>query len=281
MRATFLDWPDLVKATRATVAHMSPAASVLAWFLLGGLVAAVVAALVREIAADGYGRRPGPESHPGERALGAYPAVRPPSSATALRGLRLLTGLGLYGAAIGLIVRAHLGVGPWDVLAQGVAGVTGVPFGVVTNGIGALVLVLWVPLRQRPGIGTVTNVLLVGTAAQVVLDLLPPVDGLAARIALLALGILLLAAATGLYVGAGLGAGPRDGLMLGLHRRGLPLWLARTLVEGAALLAGWVLGGDVGIGTVVFAVAIGPLCGVAVRLLAPSALERSGAATST
>ncbi len=185
------------------------------------------------------------------------------------RLIRLVVGLALYGVAIGFIVQAGLGVGPWDVFAQGVARLTGLPFGVATNVIGAAVLLLWWPLRQRPGIGTVANVLLVGTAAGATLAVLPAVAGLPVRVAELGLGILLLAAATGVYVGAGLGAGPRDGLMLGLHHRlGLPIWLARTLVEGSALLAGWLLGGNVGVGTVVFAVAIGPLCSVAIPLLA-------------
>jgi len=191
------------------------------------------------------------------------------------RGVRLLVGLALYGAAIALIVRAHLGVGPWDVLSQGVAAVSGLPFGVVTIVIGALVLVLWWPLRERPGVGTIANVVLVGLAAQLVLDLTRPAEDLVVAVALLLGGTLLLAVATAVYVGAGLGAGPRDGLMLGLHRRlGLPLWLARTLVEGTVLVAGWLLGGDVGVGTLLFALTIGPLCGLTVRLLAPTALHR-------
>ena len=204
-------------------------------------------------------------------ALAAPPARR---SALLLRSGRLVVGLLLYGAAIAVILRAQLGVGPWDVLAQGVARVTGVPFGLVTNGIGALLLLLWIPLRQRPGVGTLLNVLLVGTAAQAVLDLTAPPEGLLLRIGLLVGGMVLLAVATAVYVGAGLGAGPRDGLMLGLHRRlGWPVWVARGVVEGSALLAGWLLGGNVGIGTVVFALGIGPLCGVAIRLLAPSQLR--------
>ena len=256
---------------------MSPDQVLLAATLIGACIALLAAAVVREVARDGYGVRPGPRSHerdgfdPGGSARG----VPMPSTRTLLRSGRLTVGLALYGAAIALIVRAHLGVGPWDVLSQGVAARTGLPFGVVTNVIGALVLVLWWPLRQRPGVGTITNVLLVGSAAQLVLDLTAPVEGLPAQVGLLVGGILLLAVATAVYVGAGLGAGPRDGLMLGLHRRlGLPIWLARTLVEGTVLLAGWLLGGDVGIGTVLFAVAIGPLCGLTVRLLAPAELSR-------
>jgi uncharacterized membrane protein YczE len=245
----------------------------LATLALGGAVL-LSAAVVREVARDGYGVRPAPRSH----RTGSEPAGRPlalPGRRGILRGGRLLVGLGLYGAAIALMLRAHVGVGPWDVLSQGVAGVTGLPFGVVTNGIGALLLLAWWPLRQRPGVGTLANVLLVGSSAQVVLDLTRPVDGPVAQALLFAVGMLLLAVATAVYVGAGLGAGPRDGLMLGLHRRlGLPIQVARTLVEGTALLAGWLLGGNVGIGTVVFAVGIGPLCALAIRLLAPAELVR-------
>lgn len=243
--------------------------------VLGGTASAGAllagAAVVRAVARDGLGVRPGPRSHHGEPALEAYGTIALPSRSAVVRGGRLVVGLSLYGAAIALIVRAQLGVGPWDVLAQGLAAVSGLPFGVVTNVVGALVLLLWVPLRQRPGVGTVANVLLVGSAAQAVLDRTAVPDTQLGRAALLVGGIVLLAVATGVYLGAGLGAGPRDGLMLGLHRRlGAPLWLARTIVEGGALLAGWLLGGDVGVGTVVFAAAIGPLCGLAVRLLAPA-----------
>ena len=245
--------------------------------VLGGAGVLAGVAVAREVVRDGSGTRPGPRSHPADAFDPGepVPSILLPRGRTVLRGGRLLIGLGLYGAAIALMVRAHLGVGPWDVLSQGVAGVTALPFGVVTNGIGALLLLVWWPLRQRPGIGTLANVLLVGSSAQAVLDVTGPVDGLVAQATLFAAGMVLLAVATGVYVGAGLGAGPRDGLMLGLHRRlGLPIWLARTLVEGTALLAGWLLGGNVGIGTVVFAVGIGPLCGLTVRLMAPTELHR-------
>ena len=243
----------------------------------GGAVIASTVAVVREVSRDGFGVRPCPRSLcPHEFDPGApRPSIPRPSTSDVRLGTRLLVGLALYGAAIALIVRAGLGVGPWDVLAQGVAATTGVSFGLTTNLIGALVLVLWWPLRQRPRVGTAANVLLVGSSAQAVLALTRPVDGLGAQIALLVGGIVLLAFATAVYTGAGLGAGPRDGLMLGLHWRcGLPIWLARTLVEGSALLGGWLLGGNVGIGTVVFAASIGPLCAVAIRLLPPAPLHR-------
>lgn len=192
-----------------------------------------------------------------------------------LRWVRLLIGLLLYGTSLALIVRAHLGVGPWDVLSQGVARASALGFGLVTDLIGAAVLLLWWPLRQRFGFGTIANVLLVGTAAGAVLLVLPTTDLLAIRIPLFACGLVLLAVATGIYVGAGLGAGPRDGLMLGLHARfGIPLWVGRLAVEGTVLVAGWLLGGDVGIGTIAFAVLVGPLCAITVPRLAAGVVHR-------
>jgi uncharacterized membrane protein YczE len=188
---------------------------------------------------------------------------------TPIRLTRLIGGQALYGGAVGLIVTAGLGVDPWDVFAQGVARHVGLTFGLVTNLIGAAVLLLWWPLRQRPGIGTIANVLIVGTAADLTLHLVPTPDAVGWRILLFAAGLVLLAVATGIYVGAELGAGPRDGLMLGVHRRfRMPIWVARTLIEGTVLLAGWLLGGDVGLGTLAFAVLIGPLCNVTIPLFA-------------
>ncbi|WP_380160476.1 YitT family protein [Kineococcus sp. R86509] len=175
---------------------------------------------------------------------------------------RLLVGLGLYGVAEGLMVLAGIGVGPWTVFAQGVSRHTGIGLGWLANLIGLAVLVLWIPLRQRLGVGTVLNVLLVGTAIEATVDLLPAPHALLVRIPLFAVGLALLAVASGLYLGAGFGPGPRDGLMTGLHRRtGLPLWLARAVVEVSVLAVGWVLGGNVGVGTVAFALGVGPLVG--------------------
>lgn len=180
----------------------------------------------------------------------------------------LLIGLALYGIADGMIVQAAIGIGPWDVLAQGVSRSTGLLYGVVTNIIGALVLLLWIPLRQRPGIGTLLNVLIVGSFAQLTLWWIPTPDLLIGQVLLFAGGLVLLAAATGLYVGTAYGPGPRDGLMTGLSSRlGWPIWLARAVVELSALAAGWALGGDVGIGTVAFALLIGPLCHVLIPRL--------------
>ncbi|MCX5204095.1 hypothetical protein OG897_21920 [Streptomyces sp. NBC_00237] len=159
-----------------------------------------------------------------------------------------------------LMVVASLGVASWDVLHQGLSRSTGVSFGLVVNGVGVLVLLAWIPLKVRPGIGTVANILVVGLVADATLSLLPEsFDGLAVRIALLVAGLVLNAVATGLYVGAGLGPGPRDGLMTGLARRGISIRVARTGIEVTVLVAGWLLGGTVGVGTVLFAAAIGPL----------------------
>ncbi|MBW9108401.1 membrane protein YczE [Microbacterium ureisolvens] len=184
------------------------------------------------------------------------------------RIVQLIVGLFLYGAGCALTVEAGLGVDPWTVFAQGLSVRTGIGIGWVTNIVGFFVLLLWIPLRQKPGIGTIANILLVGTSMQIVLGFLPPVSGLPAQLATLLGGIVLVAVASGLYIGAHFGPGPRDGLMTGMHARlGWPIWLCRALVEVSVLLVGWLLGGTVGIGTVLFAVLIGPLVHVALPLL--------------
>ncbi|CAL9392093.1 hypothetical protein SUDANB121_01286 [Nocardiopsis dassonvillei] len=176
-----------------------------------------------------------------------------------LRYTALTAGLALFGLGIALMVRSDLGMSSWDVLHQGLACRTGLPLGGVVIGVGVLVLLLWLPLRQRPGPGTVANVLLVGPAVELSLALLPDPQTLVWRWVLLAAGIVLTAAATALYVGAGLGPGPRDGLMTGLAAHGPSIARARTAVELSVLVLGWLLGGSVGVGTVLFALAIGPL----------------------
>jgi len=174
---------------------------------------------------------------------------------------QLLIGLFLYGIGIALIVRGGIGVAPWDVLTQGIDAHTNLGFGLITVLISGVVLLFWIPLRQKPGIGTVLNALLVGPAADVGLWLIPQGLDLWLRAGLFAAGLLLLAAATGLYIGANFGPGPRDGLMTGLHTRtGWRIWIVRTGIELTVLAIGWALGGNVGVGTVLFAVFVGPLC---------------------
>jgi uncharacterized membrane protein YczE len=190
-----------------------------------------------------------------------------------LRLVQLYIGLLLYGLAGALQVRSTLGLDPWDVLHQGIARHAGIAIGTVLILVGAAVLVLWIPLRQRPGLGTLSNVVLVGVSMNLSLQWLPHVHLLPWRIADMAGGILLCGVATGMYIGANFGPGPRDGLMTGLARRtGRSIRLTRTAIELTVLIVGWILGGTVGIGTVLFALAIGPLSQVSMPIfdLAPS-----------
>jgi uncharacterized membrane protein YczE len=191
------------------------------------------------------------------------------------RTLQLLIGLPLFGVGTALTVEAGLGLDPWTVLAEGLSLRTGIGIGWVANLLGVLVLLAWIPLRQKPGVGTVLNILLVGTALQLTVDLLPPIDGIGWRIAALFGGIATVGIASGLYIGAQFGPGPRDGLMTGLHRRlGWPVWRARATVELSVLALGWLLGGTVGWGTLAFALLIGPCVDVALRLLDTRRPER-------
>src|SRR5829696_2353244 len=158
------------------------------------------------------------------------------------RALQLLVGLVMYGVGCALTVEAGLGVDPWTVFAQGLPLKTGVGIGWITNVVGLAVLALWIPLRQRPGIGTIANILLVGTSMQLALGLIPPVAGLWAQFAVLLGGIALVAVASGLYIGAQFGPGPRDGLMTGMNARlGWPIWASRAGVEITVLSIGWLL----------------------------------------
>lgn len=172
---------------------------------------------------------------------------------------QLMVGLVAYGASVALMVEAGLGNMPWDVFHQGVARATGLSIGTVIVAVGALVLLLWLPLRQRPGIGTVSNVVVLGIAADVALVLLPTPEHLAAQAGFLVAGVALCALASGLYIGARLGPGPRDGLMTGLASRGLSIRFARTGIEVAVVAIGFLLGGRLGVGTIVYALTIGPL----------------------
>jgi uncharacterized membrane protein YczE len=178
----------------------------------------------------------------------------------ARRFVQLQLGLMLYGVSLALMVRANLGLDPWDVFHEGVADQSGASFGLVVNLVGAAVLLLWIPLRQWPGLGTVCNVLVIGTTTDLALSIMAAPDGLFLRGAFLAMGIGLNAVATAAYIGAGFGPGPRDGLMTGLVRRtGWPVKWTRMGIEVTVLGIGWLLGGTVGLGTVLYAIAIGPL----------------------
>ncbi len=191
-----------------------------------------------------------------------------PALTMSRRIAQLLVGLFLYGIAIAMMIRAALGIAPWDVLSQGIVLHTGLNYAVVTNVVGALVLLLWIPIRQKPGIGTVANVLLIGPSIQVGIWLLPDATELVPRILLLVGGLVVLAIATGLYIGARFGPGPRDGLMTGIHRRtGWPIWVVRTSIEVTVLAIGWLLGGNVGLGTLAFALLIGPMVNVTIPWL--------------
>ncbi|KRE81597.1 YczE/YyaS/YitT family protein [Arthrobacter sp. Soil763] len=182
------------------------------------------------------------------------------------RLLQLLIGLALFGASLAMVVRAGLGLAPWDVFHQGLAGKAGLSLGAVLVIVSFLVLLLWIPLRQRPGVGTVSNAVLVGVFADAGLALIPQFSHLGGQIALLVGAVLLNGVGSALYIGARLGPGPRDGLMTGLaSRTGWSVGTVRTGIEVAVLAAGWLLGGSVGLGTVLYALAIGPL----VQLMLP------------
>ena len=203
----------------------------------------------------------------------ARSSVRPASSSARAgahqvrRITQLAVGLVFYGVGVAVVVVAGLGVDPWTVLAEGLALRTGIGLGWITNIIGLAVLALWIPLHQKPGVGTVANIFVVGTALQLALPLIPAPQNLLQSIVMLLAGVALVGVAGGLYIGARFGPGPRDGLMTGISARwGWPLWLARTLVEVTVLGIGWTLGGTVGVGTVVYALAIGPVSHAALRV---------------
>ena len=195
---------------------------------------------------------------------------------SARRLVQLYAGLVLYGLSMALLVRSGLGVMPWDVLHQGLSRQLGWSLGTVTIVVGALVLLAWIPLRERPGLGTVSNVVVIGVALDAALAVLPEPGSLAVRTALVPAGIALNAVATAAYIGVRLGPGPRDGLMTGLVRRtGRSVRLVRTSIEVVVVAAGWLLGGTLGVATVLYALAIGPLVQVLLPRLTVAVPEAS------
>ncbi len=194
--------------------------------------------------------------------LAPAPRTRRPA-----RVVLLFAGLALYGISDGLLVLAGLGLDPWDVLHQGLSRSTGLQVGTWSILVGAVVLLAWIPLRQRPGIGTACNVVVVGVGINATLALVPAPHAVALQAAVLGGAVLLNGIATGAYIGAGLGPGPRDGLTTGIAARGISLRLVRTVIEVVVLIVGWLLGGTVGVGTVVYALAIGPITHVTIPAL--------------
>jgi uncharacterized membrane protein YczE len=183
------------------------------------------------------------------------------------RLIQLYTGLLMYGISASMLLLAGLGVDPWDVLHQGLSRRLGLGVGTWAIIVSVFVLLLWIPLRQRPGFGTISNLIVVGLTIDAILATVPPVHGLLARVIVMFGGVLLNGIATGAYIGAQLGPGPRDGLMTGLAGRGHSIRVVRTCIEITVLLTGWLLGGTVGIGTVVYALGIGPIAHVSIPLL--------------
>lgn len=189
-------------------------------------------------------------------------------SGTLTRALALVVGLSTLGAGIAFMARADLGLPVWSVLHDGVSRRIGVPLGTADILVGILVFAAWFPLRVRPGLGTLVSVFLVGIATNVGLAVLPPFDGLGTRLAALALGVTLGGCGAGAYLAAGLGPGARDGIMTGLHRRfGWSVWRVRVCIDVVVLVAGAALGGAVGVGTIVAALATGPLVDLVLRVL--------------
>lgn len=175
------------------------------------------------------------------------------------RLIQLFLGLVLYGISDGLLLAAGLGADPWDVFSQGLSRSFGLGIGTWTIIVGAIVLLLWIPLRQRPGLGTLANVVVIGLIVNEFLSLVPAVHGMAVRTVAMLAAVVLNGVATATYIGAHYGPGPRDGLMTGWAARGHSLRVGRTVIEATALLSGWLLGGTVGVGTLVYALSIGPL----------------------
>jgi uncharacterized membrane protein YczE len=196
----------------------------------------------------------------------------------ARRLAQLFAGLALYGVSLALLIRAGLGLAPWDVLHQGLARHLGTTVGQMVIVISFVVLLLWIPLREKPGFGTIANAILIGLCVDLTMSVLGDVHVWAWRIVMLLAGVLLNGVATALYIGASLGPGPRDGLMTGLVRRtGRSVRVVRTGIELTVLVVGWLLGGTVGVGTVLYAVAIGPIAHVLLPILTVVPRPRRGA----
>jgi uncharacterized membrane protein YczE len=172
---------------------------------------------------------------------------------------RCIAGLTLFGFGISCFLTAHLGVAPWDVFHQGLEKKTGIPIGIIIEITGVFILLLWIPLRERVGLGTLLNAIQIGLVVFLIDDHLPHTDVLVLRFGYMVLGLLSIAIGSGFYIGAGLGSGPRDGLMLGISKHGISVRVARTAIELTVLAAGIALGGSIGIGTVAFTFGIGPL----------------------
>ena len=182
------------------------------------------------------------------------------------RGALLLLGLAGYGFSMALMVQAGLGLDPWDVFHQGLSRHTGMTIGVASAVVGLVVLLAWIPLRNRPGIGTIANVIVIAVTVDIGIAVLPAPEDLRVRVPMVLGAVLLNAVSTVLYIGAGLGPGPRDGLMTGLvARTGLSVRVVRTAIEATVLIVGWLLGGTVGVGTVIYAFGIGPLVQLILR----------------
>ncbi len=182
-----------------------------------------------------------------------------PAADWAVRLARCVAGLAMFGIGISLIIEAHFGAAPWDVFHQGLAELTGISVGNIIILVGLALLLLWIPLRQKPGVGTLLNALEIGVTVDLIMPLIPDAEMIVVRTCYLVAGIVVIAIGSGLYIGSGLGAGPRDGLMIGLVRLGLSVRLARTAIEITVLVAGVALGSTVGVGTVAFTFGIGPL----------------------
>lgn len=190
-----------------------------------------------------------------------------PSIKIALRFVKLLVGLFVYGLGISLMVKAGIGIPPWDVLAQGISLQTKLSFGIAQVIVSVLVLLTWIPLRVKPGIGSILNAVLIGLSTDVWMPLLPNFTNFAIQLLIFVLGMCVVAFCTGLYISSNFGMGPRDGLVMGSRKRfGKPVWLIRTVYESLVLLIGWLLGGQVGLGTVMFAFGIGYLMQASLRL---------------